>query len=88
MDIKNKNELKRRINDLKLQLRITWELKEKMRMWRHRSLPKQGITGFLMAAIRWTERRTLIQFIERSISNEYRKEQKRGNHKESQGKPG
>jgi len=42
----------------------------------------------LMAAIRWTERRTLIQFIERSISNEYRKEQKRGNHKESQGKPG
>ena len=41
-----------------------------------------------MAAIRWTERRTLIQSIERSISNEYRKEQKRGDHEESQGEPG
>ncbi len=27
-------------------------------------------------------------YSKRSISNEYRKEQKRGNHKESQGKPG
>ena len=39
------------INDLKHQLHTTWESKEKIRMYRCRSLPKQGITGFSMAAI-------------------------------------
>ena len=33
-------------------------------------------------------KKNLIQSIERSISNEYRKEQKRGDHEESQGEPG